>query len=328
MSLISRKSKVVLQIPPGSRLTAEKLRAPWKFSDRIGLVICWLIGLSFCLLAAGIVIYFLYQGIRYLRPELLWTRPEGGYQQDETGGLLDPLFGTILLATLSTIIALPIGVGVAVWLSEFHRPEPLARAVESAVEMIAGVPDIVLALFGTVIFSSTAMAFLSRSNGGVVYGRSFLIAAITLALIAMPMIVANTREGLQAIPSHVREASYALGKTKATTVRKILLPSARPSIISGTVLGMGRVIGDTAVIVVLMGATLTVFPNGHVPGLSILTGTGSTLTTYVFNNSPSGDGNQPEKAYAAAFVLLLVVLILNGIVELINRKWKVPTWTG
>jgi phosphate transport system permease protein len=327
MSIFSR-NKVVHQIRPGSRLTPEKLRAPWKLTDRIGLAICWLIGLAFCALAAGIVIYFLYQGLRYLRPALLWTRPEGGYQQDETGGLLDPLFGTVLLAAMSTLIAVPMGVGVAVWLSEFHRPEPLARAVESAVEMIAGVPDIVLALFGTVIFSNAALGFLSRESGGVVYGRSFLIAAITLSLIALPMIVANTREGLQAIPSHVREASYALGKTKATTVRKILLPSARPSIISGTVLGMGRVIGDTAVIVVLMGATLTVFPSGHVPGLSILRGTGSTLTTYVYNNSPSGDGNQPEKAYAAAFVLLLVVLILNGAVELINRKWKVPTWTG
>jgi phosphate transport system permease protein len=327
MSPFSQKN-VVHQIQPGSRLTAEKLRAPWKITDRIGLAFCWFVGLAFCLLAAGIVVYFMYQGLRYLRPELLWQRPTGGYGQDDTGGLLDPLFGTILLAALSTVIALPIGVSVAVWLSEFHRPEPLARAVESAIEMIAGVPDIVLALFGTVIFSSQAMAFLSRENSGVVYGRSFLIAAITLALIAIPLIVANTREGLQAIPSHVREASYALGKTKATTIRKILLPSARPSIISGTVLGMGRVIGDTAVIVVLMGATLTVFPAGDVPGLSILKGTGSTLTTYVYNNSPAGDGNQPEKAYAAAFVLLLVVLLLNGAVELINRKWKVPTWTG
>lgn len=317
-----------VEIREGSRLTPEKLRAPWKITDRIGLALCWAVGLAFCLLAAGIVVYFMYEGLHYLRPSLLWTRPEGGYRQDETGGLLDPLFGTVLLAALSTIIALPIGVGVAVWLSEWGRPAGLARAVESAIEMIAGVPDIVLALFGTVIFSSTALAFLSRENGGVVYGRSFLIAAITLALIAVPLIVANTREGLQAIPSHVREASYALGKTKWTTVRKILLPSARPSIISGTVLGMGRVIGDTAVIVVLMGATLTVFPAGDVPGLSILKGTGSTLTTYVFHNSPSGDGNQPEKAYAAAFVLLLVVLILNGAVEFINRKWKVPTWTG
>ncbi len=156
------------------------------------------------MLAAGIVIYFMYQGLRYLRPSLLWTRPQGGYGQDDSGGLLDPLFGTILLAALSTVIAVPVGVSIAVWLSEFHRPEPLARAVESAIEMIAGVPDIVLALFGTVIFSSQALAFLSRENSGVVYGRSFLIAAITLSLIAMPLIVANTREGLQAIPSHVR----------------------------------------------------------------------------------------------------------------------------
>jgi phosphate transport system permease protein len=91
---------------------------------------------------------------------------------------------------------------------------------------------------------------------------------------------------------------------------------------------MGRIIGDTAIVVVLLGSTLTMFPAEGPPGLDILRGQGSSLTTYVFNNSPTGDGNQPEKAFAAAFVLLIAVLILNTIVEIVNRRWKAPEWRG
>jgi phosphate transport system permease protein len=148
-----------------------------------------------------------------------------------------------------------------------------------------------------------------------------------LALVALPLIVAATREGLQVIPGHVREASYAVGKSKTATIRRILLPTAAPQIATGTILGMGRVIGDTAIIVVLLGASVNFFPvEGSPPGIGLLQGTGSTLTNYVYNNSPTGDGNQPTKAYAAAFVLLCIVLLLNTSVDLINRKWKGPAW--
>ena len=99
--------------------------------------------------------------------------------------------------------------------------------------MLAGSPSIVFALFGTLIFQSARSAFLSRTNDGVVYGRSFFAAAAMLSLIALPLIVANVREGLQAIPGHVREASYAVGKTKIATTRRVLLPAARPSVVTG-----------------------------------------------------------------------------------------------
>jgi phosphate transport system permease protein len=314
---------------PTRTLTAEQLSAPWKLRDRIGMAFCWFIGLAFCFFTLALILYFLVQGFKYLTPSLLWTRPQGGFSQEQSGGLLDPLVGTFILAVLGTLIAVPIGVGVAVWLSEFGRPFGLARAVESAIEMVSGAPDIVLALFGTVIFTAPALGFLSRKTvDGIVLGRSFLVASIIMSAIAIPLIVASVREGLQAIPGHVREASYAVGKTKAATIRKILLPAARPSIITGTILGMGRIIGDTAIVVVLLGSTLTMFPAEGPPGLDILRGQGSSLTTYVFNNSPTGDGNQPEKAFAAAFVLLIAVLILNTIVEIVNRRWKAPEWRG
>ncbi|MEA2424429.1 MAG: phosphate transport system permease protein, partial [Thermoleophilaceae bacterium] len=224
-------------------------------------------------------------------------------------------------------IALPVGVGIGVWLSEWGRPFALARLAESTVEMIAGTPSIVLALFGTLIFQSPALGFLTRTAGGVVFGRSFFAAAAMLSVVALPLIVASVREGLQAIPGHVREASYAVGKTKAATTRRILLPAARPQIVTGATLGFGRVIGDTAIVVVLLGATMRMDPVGDVPILSSLRGTGSTLTTYVFQNAPTGEGNQPTKAYAAAFVLLMIVVALNLMAGLAGRKGKALRWS-
>jgi phosphate transport system permease protein len=118
-----------------------------------------------------------------------------------------------------------------------------------------------------------------------------------------------------------------VGKTKAATTRRILLPAARPQVITGVMLGFGRVIGDTAIIVVLLGATLRMDPSGSTPILSTLRGTGSTLTTYVFDNAPTGEGNQPTKAYAAAFVLLMIVLALNVGADFFTRRARDTRWS-
>ncbi len=302
---------------------------PWRLVDRIGLAICWALGILFCAIAAAIVIYFLIQGIKYLRPEMLWTRPQQGFTQAQTGGVQDPLLGTLLVGVMGMAIALPAGVAIAVWLSEYGRPVGLARVVESTIEAIAGTPSIVLALFGTVIFSSTALGFLTRVSEGVVFGRSFFAAAAMLSLVALPLVVGSTREGLQAIPQHIREASYAAGKTKAATTRRILLPASRPQVATGAMLGLGRIIGDTAIIVVLLGATLTFEPVGGTWGLNILKGTGGTLTSFVYAASPTGELDQPEKAYAAATILLIMVLVLNAAVDIIHRRArKAGTWSS
>jgi phosphate transport system permease protein len=303
--------------------------AAWRLSDRIGLAACWTLGILFCAIAAAIVIYFLVQGLKYVSLDLLTTAPKPGFSQASTGGILDPLIGTVLVGVMGMAIALPAGVGIAVWLSEYGRPAALARAAESTIEAIAGIPTIVLALFGIVIFTNPALGFLSRqTSDGIVFGRSFFGCAAILSLVALPLIVASTREGLQAIPQHVREASYAVGKTKAATARRILLPASRPQVATGAMLGLGRIIGDTAIIVVLLGATLNLNASGDVWGLSTLRGTGSTLTSFVYQNSPSGDLNQPEKAYAAAFVLLVMVLALNAAVDVIHRRARgTGTWT-
>jgi len=316
--------------PPRPSKDAVEGSSTWALVDRIGLAICWALGLLFCAIAVAIVVYLFIQGITYLKPSMLVTPAASGFSQSETGGFSDALFGTMIVATMGISIALPAGVAIAVWLVEYGRPTALARITESTIEAIAGIPSIVLALFGTVIFSNAALGFLSRSTEGIVFGRSFFAASAMLSLVALPLIVASTREGLNSIPRHVREASYAVGKTKAATTRRILLPAARPQVATGAMLGLGRIIGDTAIIVVLLGATQNFAPvEGVGFPLNYLRGAGTTLTNFVYEASPTGNLNQPEKAYAAAFVLLLMVLVLNGAVDVIHRRArKVGTWSS
>jgi phosphate transport system permease protein len=293
----------------------------WRWRDRVVLACAWTAGLGLCAIAAAIVLYMGYRGIQYLRPGLLFTRPAIGQSQTQTGGILDPLIGTALLTLIGIALAFPLAVACAVWIAEYGRPSWLARMVESSIEIVAGTPDIVLALFGLSIFQLGLFAPLSfRAEGGGVYGRSFIAAGAMMSLIALPPLFAATRDGLQAVPEHMREAAFALGKTRIATIRRVLLPSVRSNIATGVTLGVSRIIGDTAIVLLLLGETLHIETQGPVPVANLLRGTGSTLTSYVYDNSPAGEGAAPQKAYAAAFVLLVFVLGLNLLVDRTGRS--------
>jgi phosphate transport system permease protein len=309
------------------RTGAHESLSTWRPADRLALAACWACGLLLCACAAAICLYMLVQGLHHLQPSLLWTRPVSGADQSASGGFLDPMVGTVLLTTLGTVLALPLGVAIAVWVVEYGRPAWLARAVESGVEVVAGTPSIVLAIFGLLVFTQSIFGFLSfTAEGNAVFGRSFLAAGAMMSLLALPLVFASTREALQAVPRHVREASYALGKTRISTIRRVLLPSARPGIATGAALGMGRIAGDTAIVVILLGATLQLQAGDGPPGVRDLRGTGSTLTSYVYNNSPAGEGNAAGKAYAAAFVLLVIVVVLNFTIDRIARRRGAVSW--
>jgi phosphate transport system permease protein len=324
-----------LSPPAGTRRVSKRrdsLRS-WPLVDRLAYLTCWAVGIGLCLVTAWIVLYMFAKGVSYLSLKLLLAHPNAEAHQARSGGILDPIEGTLLIAGVGIAIAAPAGVAMAVWMSEYARPASLARAAESAVEMISGAPSVLLALFGLVVFARPVLSFLSQTSaGGAVSGRSFLTAGAMMSLIALPLVVTATREALLQAPAHLREASHALGKTKATTIRRVLLPSVRPSIASGVTLGTGRIIGDTAIIVILLGAGLRVEGAGGAPGLSTLRGSGGTLTSYVRYFSPAGEGNQYQKAYAAAFVLMAMVVALNLLVTLLSRqrrstgKWG-PRWS-
>jgi phosphate transport system permease protein len=296
-------------------------KASWPLIDRLAYGLCWVVGIGLCVIAVGIVLFMFVKGISALRLSLFVESPSPGVLSEKhSGGFLDPLVGTFIVTAIGIAIALPVGVGIAVWMVEYARPRWLARAVESAIETIAGIPSIVLAIFGLLLFARPLFAFLSASaSNGTVGGQSFLNAGIVMAVLALPLVVVATREALLQLPARMREASYALGKTRATTIRRVLLPSARPGIASGGVLGMGRIIGDTAIIVILLN-TLKLEGAGGAPVLSTLRGTGSTLASYIYYYAPTGDGNSPQKAYAAGFVLLMIVLGLNALVTRLTLR--------
>lgn len=295
--------------------------ASWPLVDRACYLLCWATGIGLCLIVLGIVLFMLVEGLSSLNLNLFVQSPAPELQQSKSGGFFDPLVGTFIVTAIGTLIAAPLGVGVAAWLSEYGRPPQLARAVESAIEMISGAPSVVLAIFGLLVFSQSYLGFLSQNaSDGAVTGTSFISAGAIMSLLALPLVIGATREGLAQVPDRMREASYALGKTRAKTIRHVLLPAIRPNIAEGVVLGMGRIIGDTAIVIFMLGATLKLEPENGTPILGTLRGTGSTLTSYVYENSPAGEGNSHQKAYAAAFVLMMIVLALNFAVTWISAR--------
>jgi len=308
-------------MPTTTRRPRGESLAHYRLTDKLAYVACWGAGLLLCAVALAIVLYMLVRGLENLSLDMIFSRPQASADQSGSGGFWDPLVGTLLLTVIGIVLAVPLAVGAAVWYVEYGRPTWLARAVESAIEVVAGTPSIVLAIFGLLLFQNGLFRWMSfTAEGGAVFGRSFLTAGAMMSLIALPLVFGAVREGLQGIPQHVREASYGLGKTRVATIRRVLLPAVRPNIGTGAVLGMGRIAGDTAIVVILLGATLQLAQEGAIPVLNQLRGTGSTLTSYVYNNSPAGEGNAPGKAYAAAFVLLLIVIALNFSVSAIARR--------
>ncbi|MBA3300009.1 MAG: ABC transporter permease subunit, partial [Thermoleophilaceae bacterium] len=296
--------------PPPAGSAAGSIDA-WPLQDRIGYRLAWASGIALCLVAAAVMGYMAIRGLQYLSLDLFVRHPLADLDQSKSGGFLDPLIGTVVLTILGTLIAAPLGVATAIWLTEYGRPSWLARTVESGIEVVAGTPSIVLAIFGLLVFQQQLLSFLSfTAEGNAVFGRSFFAAGAMMSLLALPLVVGATREALHSVPGHVREASYALGKTKAATIRRVLLPAIRPGMGTGAALGMGRIAGDTAIVVILLGASLQLQAANDVPLIGDLKGTGSTLTSFVYVNSPAGEGNAPEKAYAAAFVLLVIVVAL------------------
>jgi phosphate transport system permease protein len=319
MSEAQPVSSANLVAPPRRPGRRSRVRS-WRRGDQLIFVAAWTAGLALCVTTASIVIFLAFKGVSYLDPRLLVRSPSPSVSQAGSGGFLDAIEGTLTLAVLGTLIATPLAVISAIWVVEYGRPRWLVAITESSIELIAGTPDIVIAIFGLALFQLGILAPLSfRSSGGGVYGRSFLAAGIMMSLLALPLTYTATRDGLRAIPRHLREASYALGKTRIATIRRVLMPSLRPNVATGALLGLGRIIGDTAIVVVLLGATLQTSPQNGVPLLGFLRGTGSTLSSYIYDNSPAGEGNAPQKAYAAVFVLILIVLALNSIVGRISR---------
>jgi phosphate transport system permease protein len=180
----------------------------------------------------GIVAYVFVRALPVLKPTFITEPPRHGMLE---GGISTCIYGTVALLMLTTVLAVPLGVAAAVYLNEFVGWGKRARVVRAAVNNLAGVPSIVFGLFGLAFF----VVFLQ-------IGASLLAASLTLAIVVLPIVIVSTEEALKAVPPDYRLGSAALGATRWQTVSKVTLPQAVPGIITGTILSIGRVAGETA----------------------------------------------------------------------------------
>ncbi|ATW26250.1 phosphate ABC transporter permease PstA [Candidatus Formimonas warabiya] len=304
-----------------------------KLRDSLGQFFAWAssgLAISVCL---GIIVYLFVKGHAQLSLDFLLTEPTASLQDGTSGGISTPLIGTLLLAVLGMALAFPWALATAVYLAEYAGKNMAVGLLRLGIDVLAGVPTIVIAIFGVAIFTIPQLGFLSSMVEGVegtnrAFGRSFLVAAITMAVMILPFVIKVCEEAIKAVPHSYREGSLALGATKWHTVSHIVLPSARGGIITGVILGMGRIIGDTAIVWLTLGGTMRM--TGIQPWwqpvnwISTLQNTGSTLTSYIYYTSPAGEGNMPEKAFGASFVLIILIVVLNLLTDFFgNYKNKV-----
>jgi len=292
-------------------------------------------GLIVCVIAFIFIVLIRY-GWGVLSIDFLTTEPDPSALHASSGGILTPMIGTFLLTVMGIVIAFPFALATAIYLSFYTKKGGFKTLVKSAVDILAGVPTIVIALFALVVFTLPQFGFLSAVvdtrfidesgiAGGTVraYGRSFFVSGITMAVMILPFVIKSMEEALKSVPSPYIDAAFALGASKWRTISKVVIRAARDGIVTGVILGMGRIIGDTAIVWLTLGGSIRM--TGNQPWfspenwLSTLRNVGGTLTTYIYYASPAGEGNQYDVAFGAAIILIGIILLLNIIATIIGK---------
>lgn len=264
-------------------------------------------------ITALFLIVFLYKifakGIGVISWEFLTQPPRDAMR---AGGIFPAIVGTFWLTVLSIGIALPLGVMTAIWLTSYGKPYWLVRAIRIAINTLAGIPSIIYGLFGMALFVNILRFDVSLISG-----------ALTLAILALPIIINASEEALRSVPRDFREASLALGATERQTILKVLLPTALPNILTGAIISIGRVAGETAPVM---------FTAATFYSLRLPKGLGDEVMAlpyhiYALMTEGSHAAEQVPIAYGTAVVLLAMVLSISAIAIAIryrirkNRKW-------
>ena len=218
------------------------------------------------------------------------------------GGIGPILVSTAYIVGVCMAVALPMGLGCAVYLAEWTgRQSRIGAAIRASLDLLAAVPSIVFGLFGAVFFGEVLGLGFSILSGG-----------LTLACMILPILVRSAEAGLRAVPAELRQASAALGLTRLTTIRRILLPAALPGLVVGLVLGLGRALAETAALI---------FTSGYVTRLpGNLLDSGRSLSVHIYDlamNVPGGESS----AYATALVLILVLFVSNTLATRLTEAW-------
>jgi phosphate transport system permease protein len=249
-----------------------------------------------------IVTVIVMQGISAINWEFISAYPRDGMK---AGGILPAIVGTALLTFGTAIIAVPIGVGAAIYLAEYAEDNALTRAIRIAIINLAGIPSVVYGLFGLGLF----VLFLD-------FGTSILAGSLTLGIMTLPIIISTSEEALRAVPQSFRVVSISMGATRWQTIRRVVLPQALPGILTGVILGLERAAGETAPIMF----TVAAFFLPRLPS-SIFDQT-MALPYHLFVISTQVPGMPIRIQYGTALVLLIFVLSMNLIATLIRSRYR------
>ena len=232
-------------------------------------------------------------GVPYLTPELFsWT-----YTSDNVS-MVPAMINTLSLTFLALLIAVPLGIGSAIYLVEYaKRGNKLVGVIRLTAETLTGIPSIIYGLFG-MLFFVTALK----------WKYSMLAGACTVAIMVLPVIMRTTEEALLAVPDSYREGSFGLGAGRLRTVFKIVLPTAIPGIMSGIILSIGRIVGETAALI---------YTSGTIAKVAGIMDSGRTLALHMY--SLSREGLHTNQAYATAVVLLIIVFLINALSGLVAK---------
>jgi phosphate transport system permease protein len=276
-----------------------------KSAQKLALAFIWGSGVITVLILFLIIGYVLARGLPAFSFDLLFTAPKGGLSGE--GGISTAIVTTIYLVLLTVSILLIPGIGAAIYLSEYAKDNWLTRIIRYGVDTLAGVPSIVFGLFGFVLFV-TALHF----------NFSLLAGALTMVCLLLPTLISTSEEAIKAVPRSHREAALALGATRWQAIWHVVLPSALPGIITGIILCMGRIVGETACLYVTLGGSAAM-------PTSLLSG-GRTLSLHLFYLAM--ETNAFEKAMATGAVLIIIILIINTITNWISHRFQTRMLRG
>lgn len=259
------------------------------------------LALALASLAALLIDVFL-DGIGRLNWQFLTSIPS---RRPADAGIYAALIGSIYVIGLTTLLALPLGIGAAVYLEEYGSTAWFNRLIEINIANLAGVPSIIYGLLGLGLFVRT-MGF----------GRSVLAGAATLALLVLPIVILATREALRTVPSSIREASYALGATKWQTIQHQVLPNALPGILTGLILALSRAIGETAPLITIGALTYVPFaPDSIWSAFTV-------LPIQIFDWLSRPQVAFAQNASAGIVVLLVLLLVMNAVAIVVRDRFQ------
>jgi phosphate transport system permease protein len=276
-----------------------------KFTQNLGFFALFCC-IAFTLLSLGSIIYFvIVRGIAVINWEFLTAEPQSAMTE---GGIAPAIVGTLYLTAGAILFALPFGVACAIYLCEYSPKSVVVNIIRISINNLAGVPSVVFGLFGLAVF----VKYMGL-------GISIVSGSLTLGILVLPLIISSSQEALMAVPISVREASLALGASKWGTIKNIVLPSALPGILTGVILGVGRVAGETAPILFTAAAFYTKgYPDSPFSEVMAI-----PYHIYALMTEGTHPQQQTAIAYGCSLVLLLVVLAFSAVAIYIRQRQRV-----